>query len=187
MLAIQYNLEADRALESNLRKLKEELPTENFCRQLEDYLTQKEWRKADEETAWLFYLVMVQQGYQDWDELCQNFPSETLNALDQLWVNYSEGRFGFSIQKRIWESVGGMPDYDYETWEKFAIEVEWLVENKWRTYSSLPFSTQSKEGNLPTLYRLVKYTGVEGDTMTFSTTSGGCPYFFSHQDLTYKI
>ncbi len=149
MLAVQHNEKADRALESELRQLKDELPEENFYSQLEDYLQQGDWRKADEETAWLFYLVFVQQGYENWYELCEKFPSKTLNQIDQLWVDYSQGHFGFSIQKRIWESVGGNPNADYLTWTKFGKQVEWYEEKDWKEYNSLPFSIESIDGNLP--------------------------------------
>ncbi|MGK7952882.1 MAG: GUN4 domain-containing protein [Xenococcaceae cyanobacterium] len=150
MLAVQYNREADRAFESELRQLKNELPEENLTSQLENYLSQGDWRKADEETAWLFYVVMVQQDFKDWNELCENFPSEILNEIDQLWVNHSKGKFGFSIQKRIWEGVGENPNADYETWKKFGKQVEWLEEKKgWKEYNSLPFSMESLDGNLP--------------------------------------
>ncbi len=151
MLEVQYNDGADKALESELRRLKDELPEDNFFCQLEDYLRQGYWRKADEETAWLFYLVMVQQGYEDWYELCRNFPSETLNEIDQLWVNYSQGQFGFSIQKRIWESLGGSPDSYSDTFVNFGKQVEWYDGKNWKEYKSLPFSLVSVDGNLPAL------------------------------------
>jgi hypothetical protein len=157
MLAVQYNKDADRVLQSELRKLKDELPEENFCRQLEDYLTQREWRKADEETAWLFYLLMVRQGYKNWGELCRKFPPQTLNEIDQLWVVNSQGRFGFSIQKRIWESVGGkQPQTNAtrtvsgETWLKFVTKLGWYSPQA-RRYKSLHFSIESPLGNLPAL------------------------------------
>ncbi len=155
MLAVQNNSQADRALQSELRQLKDELPAENFCHQLEDYLSQREWRKADEETAWIFYLVMVQQDYKNWSELCQKFPSEILNEIDRLWVKHSEGHFGFSIQKRIWESVGGNPDAGIEIWSNFARGVEWYDPNEyeWRDYNQMSFKTrESVVGNLPALY-----------------------------------
>ncbi len=152
MLAVQYNSEADQALESDLRQLKNELSTDNLCRQLEDYLRQQEWRKADEETAWIFYQVMVQQDYEDWSELCRNFPCETLKQIDQLWVDNSQGRFGFSIQKQIWESVGGHPDAKYEIYEKFCDKVEWRKEGEWLLYSNLTFNNNTTpEGYLPVL------------------------------------
>ncbi len=96
---------------------------------------------------------MVQQGYEDWSELCEKFPSETLNDLDLLWVNYSKGHFGFSIQKRMWSGMGGeLSQDDYDTWKKFVKLVGWYVANDWRDYNSLPFSTESPTGNLPALY-----------------------------------
>ncbi|OCQ89578.1 hypothetical protein BCD67_13345 [Oscillatoriales cyanobacterium USR001] len=151
MLAVQYNSEADAALESELRQRKNELSTENLCRQLEVYLSQQEWRKADEETAWIFYQVMVQQDYEDWWELCSKFPCETLKQIDRLWVDNSQGRLGFSIQKRIWESVGGHPDADDEIWEKFGDKVGWRrEEEEWVSYNLITFDTKTT-GHLPAL------------------------------------
>ncbi|NJR67007.1 MAG: transcriptional regulator, partial [Leptolyngbyaceae cyanobacterium CRU_2_3] len=37
----------------------------------------------------------------------REFPCEDLRVIDRLWVQYSNGRFGFSVQKRIWLEVGG--------------------------------------------------------------------------------
>ena len=110
-------LVVDEALEAELRQVKNKLSADNLCCQLEDYLQQEKWREADEETAWLFYLVMILRGYKNWGELFEKFPSHTLNEIDRLWVKYSEGHFGFSVQKHIWESVGGSTDYD--TWINF--------------------------------------------------------------------
>ncbi len=83
MLAVQDNSEADRGLESELSELKAELPEKNLCCQLEDYLRQGDWRKADEETAWLFYLVMVQQEYKNYEELLEKFV--TVQGGDEIW------------------------------------------------------------------------------------------------------
>ena len=163
MLAVQDNGSADKALESELRRLKDELSEENFCCQLENYLRQGDWRKADEETAWLFYLVIVQQRYEPLRfELCREFPTEILNEIDQLWVNYSKGQFGFSIQKRIWESLESLregntdiDDSDHldTKLRKFGKQVEWIrakdVENV------MTFSTESPEGQLPALVYMI--------------------------------
>lgn len=149
MLSVQYNSSADKAFEFKLRQLINELPEENLCTQLEDYLRQGDWRKADEETAWLFYLVMVQQGYKNWYQLCQNFPNQILNEIDQLWVNYSQGHFGFSIQEGIWSSMRENSNADFETWINFCHQLEWAEENYSKEYESLPFSLESADGNLP--------------------------------------
>jgi hypothetical protein len=192
----QSNELANSALELELRKRKDELFEEDLYSQLEDYLSRKEWKKADEETAWLFYVVMVQQNYKNWSELCQTFPSKTLNRINQLWLNYSEEKFGFSVQKRIWESVGGKsdpvgldieayanrilektnekPDVDHTAWDKFGKQVGWYVANAWREYNDLPFSTQSPAGNLPALVFtrtfLILLELPEGPSLTFSTS-----------------
>ncbi|MBV9389188.1 MAG: GUN4 domain-containing protein, partial [Chroococcidiopsidaceae cyanobacterium CP_BM_ER_R8_30] len=31
------------------------------------------------------------------------FPCQELCTIDQLWVNYRKGHFGFSVQRQIWE------------------------------------------------------------------------------------
>ena len=31
----------------------------------------------------------------------------TRDKINQLWINYSNGKFGFSIQKQIWIELGG--------------------------------------------------------------------------------
>jgi hypothetical protein len=190
MLAVQTNAEADRTLESELKQLKDEFPKENFYYNLEQYLSQGKWREADEETAWLFYLVMVQQGYEDdWYDLCRKFPSEILNEIDQLWIYYSQERFGFSIQKRIWESVGveqsvvfvdgwllemmnREPYLDSEKQEEFEKQVKWDYDN-WDIYNSLPLSIESPEGNLPALYATVNVLQI-GQNWT-RTGFGYCP------------
>jgi hypothetical protein len=121
---------------------------------LETYLQQGKWREADEETAFIFYQVMVSNGYKNWDKLLQNFPSQILKELDRLWVSYSDGHFGFSIQKQIWESVGGHPYSGYQTWEKFSEQVGWYdrEEDEWIAHRSLPFTiTTAKPAALPTL------------------------------------
>jgi CHAT domain-containing protein len=142
MLAVQYNIEADRALENELRKLQGELSQDNFCDQLEDYLDQGNWREADKETAWLFYSVMIQEDYQDWYELCRKFPNTTLNEIDQLWFNYGEGNFGFRTQKRIWESLGENSGGDYDTWTQFEQQLQWDAE----------IDSDYPEGYFPTQY-----------------------------------
>ncbi len=47
---------------------------------------------------------------------------EDLRTIDQLWVKYSNGRFGFSVQKRIWHSIGGNKYADYKTGATLAIK-----------------------------------------------------------------
>ena len=58
-------------------------------KRLENLLAAELWEDADQETA----------------DVIKRFPSQDLNVVDQLWVHYSNGRYGFSLQTQIWEGV----------------------------------------------------------------------------------
>ena len=67
---------------------------------LRDLLAAKNWQEADEET----YRVMIQAvgkgRYEEFNENeLLNFPCTDLRTIDRLWVKYSNGHFGFSVQK----------------------------------------------------------------------------------------
>lgn len=80
----------------------------------------------------------------------ETFPCADLRTIDHLWVKYSDGHFGFSVQKRIWESVGGKPgEYDYEIYKKLCDRVGWRVKGEWLDYSNISFSQSAPEGHLP--------------------------------------
>jgi len=72
-----------------------------------------------------------------------------LRTIDQLWVKYSNGRFGFSVQKRIYQSLGGTRQYDEKVWEKFGDKVGWRKNNSWLYYNVLTFSEKAPEAHLP--------------------------------------
>ncbi|HIK03470.1 MAG TPA: GUN4 domain-containing protein [Trichormus sp. M33_DOE_039] len=119
---------------------------------LRDLLAAKRWKEADKET----YLVMIQAvgkkggDYFTDDELL-NFPCTDLRTIDRLWVKYSNGHFGFSIQKEIYLSLGGKTDGKYynKAWMKFGDRVGWSENNSWLYYYDLTFETSSPRGNLP--------------------------------------
>jgi hypothetical protein len=90
-----------------------------------------------------------QEGSLDTESI-ETFPCADLRTIDCLWVKYSDGRFGFSVQKRIWESVGGKPgEYDYEIYCEFGDRVGWRVKGEWFVYSNIFFSLNAPQGHLP--------------------------------------
>ncbi|MBC6434434.1 GUN4 domain-containing protein [Nostoc sp. HG1] len=126
----------------------------NYTR-LRDLLAAKNWKEADKET----YRVMIQAvGKKDGDSFDKdkllNFPCTDLRTIDRLWVKYSNGHFGFSVQKEIYLSVGGKADGRYyeEAWKKFGDRVGWRVESSWIFYSKVTVDTSSPRGNLPIFY-----------------------------------
>jgi hypothetical protein len=119
---------------------------------LRDLLAAKNWKEADRET----YLVMIKAvGKKDGDYFTSdellNFPCTDLRTIDRLWVKYSNGHFGFSVQKEIYLSVGGKADGKYyeEVWKKFGDRVGWRVKSSWIYYSDVTFDTSSPRGHLP--------------------------------------
>ncbi|MCC3593546.1 serine/threonine-protein kinase [Microcoleus sp. PH2017_28_MFU_U_A] len=119
---------------------------------LRNLLAAKKWKEADEETARVMLKVAGRdkEGWLDAESI-QKFPCEDLRTIDQLWVEYSNGRFGFSAQKRIYQSLGGTSQYDSEIWEKFGDKVGWRKNNEWPHYYELTFSETAVQAHLPVL------------------------------------
>ncbi len=122
---------------------------------LRDLLVAKKWKEADEETARVMLKVagMEKKGWLNTESI-EKFPCEELRTIDQLWVKCSNGRFGFSVQKRIYQSLGGTSGYDEKVWNKFGDRVGWIKNNWWReknwvAYEDLTFSEKAPEAHLP--------------------------------------
>ncbi|MEO1146850.1 MAG: GUN4 domain-containing protein [Cyanobacteria bacterium J06638_22] len=119
--------------------------------QLESYLKNGQWEEADEETYRLMITTVGKEEGQWFEaEELLNFPCEELLAIDGLWVKYSNGQFGFSVQKDIYlsEEVGGVANglYYKDTWEKFCHKVDWSVRGR---YVFVRFDTHGPKGHLP--------------------------------------
>lgn len=67
---------------------------------LRELLAAGKWIKANEETARLIHLMDYRARGQD---KYHTYHCHTLNTIDRLWVQYSDGHFGFSIQLAILE------------------------------------------------------------------------------------
>ncbi|MGK7872941.1 MAG: GUN4 domain-containing protein [Xenococcaceae cyanobacterium] len=108
---------------------------------LRNLLAAEQWKKADEETFIVMLKVMSRSQGQ--------FLCTDLQTIDQLWLQYSNWRFGFSVQKRIYQNLGGTKEYDQEIWEAFGDRVGWRENDDWRYYNQLTFNLSAKEGHLP--------------------------------------
>ncbi|MFB8796073.1 MAG: serine/threonine-protein kinase [Microcoleus sp.] len=119
---------------------------------LRNLLAAKKWKEADEETARVMLKVAgrEEEGWLNSElESIDNFPCEDLRTIDQLWVQYSNGRFGFSVQKRIYQSLGGTREYDEKVWEAFSDKVGWRKNNSGLYYKEITFSEKAPEAHLP--------------------------------------
>jgi serine/threonine protein kinase len=123
----------------------------NFTK-LDQLLSTEKWKEADQETGRVMLQIMGRETEHFLTEdNCRNFPPEELRIIDQLWLKYSEGRFGFSVQKQIWLKLGGKLDgrEDWNTFGKLATQVGWMEGGEWLEYDLLTFNTKALPGHLP--------------------------------------
>jgi hypothetical protein len=126
---------------------------------LRNLLAEGKWKEADDETLVVLFKAAAQEheGHLDIKSI-ETFPCADLRTIDRLWVKYSHGRFGFSVQKRIWESVVresvGLKPSDYYYGMEFPDRVGWSVNQKWLFESDLTYGENAPEGHLPTYCRL---------------------------------
>nr|YP_009243942.1 hypothetical protein Sdur_138 [Sporolithon durum]AMK96184.1 hypothetical protein Sdur_138 [Sporolithon durum] len=74
------------------------------------YLCQLAGLNKNNDRKWLYFTDII------------NLPSEDLNTIDKLWTIYSEGKFGFSIQRQIWLS-------NNKNWEQLWYRIGWKINN----------------------------------------------------------
>ncbi|MFO5491983.1 MAG: GUN4 domain-containing protein [Cuspidothrix sp.] len=127
-------------------------PTPAIFQNLETLLKAGKWRNADLET-WNLMLKLTKREQEGWlrVEDVKNFPRQELRKMDQLWVKYSNGKFGFSVQKQIWLELGGKLDGepDWDTFTKLGDRVGWRKNGEWLSDSYYTFSTNALSGHLP--------------------------------------
>jgi hypothetical protein len=131
---------------------------------LRDFLAQSKWKEADKETAKVMLQVAnrTSSGWLRIEDI-DNFPCEDLRTIDQLWLEYSSGRFGFSVQAKIYRSLGGtqkllekiwnafwaggMREYNEKIWYAFGDKVGWRVDNSWNY--KIKYDLEAPQGHLP--------------------------------------
>ena len=138
---------------------------ENEYRKLEKLLQAKEWRKADELTTKLMPKLKTRRSVFDNKTYytcasIKNFPYEDIKRIDQLWIHYSNGKFGFSVQKKIWLECGGDVG-NFRNLVDFGIKIGWCYPKKWfgfkkdrwKTYDEFMVDTKNAQhtlaGSLP--------------------------------------
>jgi hypothetical protein len=135
-------------------------------RSLRDLLAENDWQAADVETMALMCEVY---GRED----VNNFPLVDLQTIDSLWLKYSNGRFGFSVQRRVleytfrdskvtpetclsdYETLKCIKDYSdqlSERWRIFGENLGWYNQGQWIIAIDYSHNVVNKpEGYLPLL------------------------------------
>ena len=115
-------------------------------------LSEGKWFEANKETVRCMLKVArrEKEGTLRVEDI-EKFPCGDLRTIDELWVKYSDGKFGFSVQKKIYQSLGGTKKYDEKVFRSFGDKVGWRQGGKWLYYNDLTFSLDTHFGHLPKL------------------------------------
>ncbi|KAG4386790.1 hypothetical protein GLYMA_11G127800v4 [Glycine max] len=139
---------------------------------LRHHLSNKNFELADEETRRLLIVLAGEaaqkRGYVFFSEV--KFISEGgLRAIDSLWREYSGGKFGYSVQKKLLEKANG-------DFTKFFIKVGWMkkLDTEMEQYNYRSFPTEfiwelnddTPEGHLPLTKRSQRDTVAQQRSQT---------------------
>eukprot|EP00245_Coleochaete_scutata_P016422 TRINITY_DN7660_c0_g1_i1.p1 TRINITY_DN7660_c0_g1~~TRINITY_DN7660_c0_g1_i1.p1 ORF type:complete len:313 (-),score=46.83 TRINITY_DN7660_c0_g1_i1:845-1744(-) len=90
---------------------------------LRDKLAAGEWEEADNETRRLLCVLAgegaIKRKWVYYSEV-QFIPDKDLLTMDSLWRSYSGGRYGYSVQRRIWNNSG-------RRWKPFFMRIGWTI------------------------------------------------------------
>nr|YP_010471003.1 hypothetical protein N4M48_pgp189 [Synarthrophyton patena]UVF62832.1 hypothetical protein [Synarthrophyton patena] len=123
----------------NYIELKESLITNNFKKA--NNLTQKYLRELaglnnKNDRQWLYFTDILR------------IPAKDLQTIDTLWKIYSEGQFGFSIQRNIWL-------YNNQNWDKLWHRIGWKINNTTVRYpNEFVWDNTAPIGHLPLFNQL---------------------------------
>jgi hypothetical protein len=141
-------------LEERLEEALMLLPDTYRYGKLRDLLADGKWKEADLETT----KIMIEiTGKDSQEEITpadiQIFPCNAIRAIDRLWTKYSNHRFGFSVQLRLYQSLGGSIDTIRSQSNEFLARtsntIGWRKDNKRIEYDDFDFSLSAPEGGLP--------------------------------------
>jgi hypothetical protein len=118
---------------------------------LQQLLVLQDWEEADRQTSAILRQLAgadaVQRGYVYYSEV-PGMGAVDLETLDRLWVCFSRGRFGFSVQSRLLRSCNGR-------WEALWTKLGWKLDGRWTRYpGSFQWSIDAPEGHMPLVNQL---------------------------------
>jgi hypothetical protein len=120
---------------------------------LDQYLSQQDWRKANDETRKLLLEATGRDviGWARTEDL-QSLSCWDLTTIDQLWQKYSQGKFGFSAQLPIYLETGNRPGklVGDDAYNRFGDRVGWRENNDWIIFiENLNYSLNAPQGHFP--------------------------------------
>jgi AAA-like domain/GUN4-like len=138
---------------------------EHYYDELENLLTNRKWKEADGKTSNLMLYIANTERYLGFEDI-QKFSCPELKRIDKKWLDASNKRYGFSVQKDIYFGEGNKPiknerdiyqTYNEKSFQKFMEKVGWYNqdqkgEGNVMEYDQLIWSddiSNSPKGHLP--------------------------------------
>lgn len=147
-------------------------------RKLKKLLHSGNWQEADQETSRLMCRISNRERdglrWLDRGEI-EHFPWQDLRIINRIWVEYSNGKFGFTVQKQIWQSIKIDQEDDFALEKSLGDRVGWRVNNNWLKYDDFTFDLNAPDGHLPSTTHLVK--------VNIGRVEDRIRFFLSRQDL----
>lgn len=129
---------APSAMDQDHQPLQQALATEDF--QEADRLTMASLRHMAGPAA-------VGRGYVFFSEV-PPMATVDLDTIDRLWVAYSRGRYGFSVQRRLLKACSGR-------WEQLWPRLGWKQDGVWTRYpGQFTWGHTAPEGHMPLVNQL---------------------------------
>jgi hypothetical protein len=161
-----------KAIETRLEALTQQGLTERLARmedklllitdieryqKLQGLLKVGKLQEADDETV---HVIMQEAGKSDREDLTPDavklFPCSVLQVIDRLWTNYTGGRFGFSVQLRLYQEVGGTLEtaiaQDADVLRKLGDKVGWRENSQWKTVDQAAHQMTDPVGCYPVVW-----------------------------------
>ncbi len=138
---------------------------------LQNFLVAGEWEKANSETVAIINTLLYRLGeksikrkHWQWETIrefkeehihfdifhqpFQKLPCHELNIIDKIWIKYSYGRFGFSIQQRLYNLF----KRDIAALVKAIKWASWNYEEERYWSEDKNYSINAPVGHLPIIY-----------------------------------
>lgn len=147
-IPIWRRLEAKQWLEANheTQRLIVEIARQNRPRWLPQT---KKWQKSNQAGQQQMLNTAQQLVALELEDL-QHFPCLDLFTIDYLWLKFSEGYYGFSLQRQIWWWLD-------DDWEQFTQQVGWLTQSGMVSNTQLRQSPKPERAQLPYLLPIFQH------------------------------
>ncbi|MGA7215604.1 MAG: GUN4 domain-containing protein [Terrimicrobiaceae bacterium] len=114
------------------------------------------WSEADQETWKILIKVSHREKEGDWLKdnrssvdvaAINSISNSVLNRIDQLWKRFSNGKFGFQVQKKIWQDCNAPGGYAGR--QSFGVTVGWYKTDRWIRPGEIQYNLAAPMGHLP--------------------------------------